>query len=152
MTRMRAHTAFFLAAACATAAPPPELSDARNSYARAEQGPAQKYKPDQLHEAQVSLDQAEKNFKEHGADERTKTLAYVASRKARLADVNGATEQLIDEKKQASNQMAEQAAAGLERYKKEADDTREKLEAAKIAYRQESRGTIITMPGNVTFR
>ena len=73
-------------AACGTTNPPKELVDARAAYTRAEQGPAAKVKPAELHVAKDALDKAENAFKDNGDKPNTLDLAYVATRKAELAE------------------------------------------------------------------
>src|SRR5262245_52470132 len=74
---------------CGHAATQPELVDARAAYQRAQSGPASQYKPDQLHEAQTALARAEQSYLDYPSKQRTRDLAYVAERKAELADVQG---------------------------------------------------------------
>lgn len=71
-------------AACASS-PPRELLDARSAYARASAGPAAQAVPADLHKAKTSLDKAEEAFANDASD--TRDLAYVAERKAQLAEV-----------------------------------------------------------------
>jgi outer membrane protein OmpA-like peptidoglycan-associated protein len=71
-------------AACASS-PSRELLDARSAYAHASAGPAAQAVPADLHIARVSLDKAEAAFKSDKSDQRD--LAYVAQRKAELAEV-----------------------------------------------------------------
>jgi len=71
-------------AACASA-PSRELVDARSAYARASSGPAARVVPAELHKARVSLDTAENAFANDSSDQRD--LAYVAERRAQLAEV-----------------------------------------------------------------
>ena len=71
-------------AACASS-PSRELVDARRAYAHASAGPAAQAVPADLHKARVSLDKAEAAFSSDSPDQRD--LAYVAERKAQLAEV-----------------------------------------------------------------
>jgi outer membrane protein OmpA-like peptidoglycan-associated protein len=178
---------------CATANPPQELVDARTSYSQAEQGPAKTYKPDQLHEARTELDQAEALFKDDPNGDKTKTMAYLANRKAQLAGVEGATAQAIDQKNQTNADANRTQAAGLQRAQGELRNTRQelasqtqaldnqtqalanetdarqraeadakraeattkdaldKLALASVPVKQEARGLVITLPGNILF-
>jgi outer membrane protein OmpA-like peptidoglycan-associated protein len=70
--------------ACASS-PSRELVDARGAYARASAGPAARVVPADLHKARVSLDTAEVAFSNDSSDQRD--LAYVAERKAQLAEI-----------------------------------------------------------------
>jgi outer membrane protein OmpA-like peptidoglycan-associated protein len=166
-------------AGCAATPVPQDLLDARSSYQRASSGPAMKYKLDQVHEAKVALDKAEKSFLDDPADQKTKDLAYVAHRKAELAEANAATAQARSVEGQAENDAKEttkgqlvqargqlanadarlaSADAKLEMEKKsraEADkrakDAMDRLAAAVGTVKQESRGTVITLSGSVLF-
>ncbi len=73
-------------AGCATAAPPPDLVSARTSYSRAQQGTAAKLDPADLYTAQRALEAAEHSFKEDGDTRETRDLAYVADRRAQIAE------------------------------------------------------------------
>lgn len=78
-----------LVGGCA-AAPPPELLDARSAMAHAQQGAASRLVPAQLVTARTSLDAAEASFDEDGDTSRTRALAYVAERRAQLAEAHAA--------------------------------------------------------------
>lgn len=88
-------------AGCASTQAPQELVDARAAYTRAEGGRAAQFKPEQVHEAKRSLDAAERAFVEAPDDQVTKDLAYVAGRKALLADANAANAQAVAMRAQA---------------------------------------------------
>jgi outer membrane protein OmpA-like peptidoglycan-associated protein len=72
--------------ACSSALPPPELVQARASYKHAEEGPATRLKPAELHVAKEALDRAEAEFADSPSDHKTADLAYVAARKAEYVD------------------------------------------------------------------
>jgi len=116
-----------LLASCATARPPQELLDARASYSQAEQGPAKTLKPDRLHEARAELDKAEQAFNQDPNSDQTKTAAYLANRKAQLADVEGKTALANEEGNQANASTNRTQAAGLQRAKGELNSTRQAL-------------------------
>ncbi len=114
-------------AGCATASPPQELVDARASYLHASTGPAKTYKPDQLHEAQTELDQAEALFAKDPEGELTKTQAYLANRKAQLAEVEGKTAESIELRNRTNADANRTQAAGLRTAQGELVDTRQAL-------------------------
>ena len=64
----------------------PELVDARVAYADAATGPAATLVPADLHKAQVALEEAEAAFRDDPRGYHAKDLAYVAQRKAELAE------------------------------------------------------------------
>jgi outer membrane protein OmpA-like peptidoglycan-associated protein len=71
--------------ACA-ATVPMELADAREEYARASTGPTAQAAPAELHVANQALAEAEQSFQRDPDSYRTRDLAYVARRKAQLAE------------------------------------------------------------------
>jgi len=75
-----------LTAACGAAkVPPAELSAARDAYGRTTNGPASQLAPQSVLEARGALDRAEASFKTNGDTPETRTLAYIAARKAEIA-------------------------------------------------------------------
>lgn len=79
----------FVVAGCATTAPPPELMAARIAYSKASRGAAAQATPDELHKARTALDTAEQAFAKEPKAQSTRDLAYIAERKAELADAKG---------------------------------------------------------------
>lgn len=75
-----------LAGGCA-GAPPSNLVDARAAYQRASSGPAAELAPAQLHVARTSLNLAEQTYEVEGNSPNARDRAYVAMRKAELAEV-----------------------------------------------------------------
>jgi outer membrane protein OmpA-like peptidoglycan-associated protein len=151
-------------AACATANPPPELISARAAYADAANGPAQKYKPEELQKAKASLDAAEQSLKDDGAGDKTQTLAYVAEREAQTANAQGATAYTEAQMAQTRADYLKttgvslsvnqaRAASGPKAVDLQAQ-TREamtRLSAAGLAAKEEPRGVVITLSGSVLF-
>jgi outer membrane protein OmpA-like peptidoglycan-associated protein len=81
--------ALILSSACAGNTPQ-NLVDARAAYQRASQGPAARVTPAQLHVAATSLSLAEKTYDDEGDSANARDRAYVAQRKAELAEVQAA--------------------------------------------------------------
>jgi outer membrane protein OmpA-like peptidoglycan-associated protein len=111
-----------LSAACSIAAigcgpppPPKELVEARSSFDRASKGLAPKLAPAALDTAKQALQRAERQFLNEEDTPETRALAYVADRKARLADAAAAAEAALQEKLAAEKQFKEMSAAELER-------------------------------------
>jgi outer membrane protein OmpA-like peptidoglycan-associated protein len=159
-----------LAGACAHT-PPQELVAARDAYGEAEGGVAKEQAPAQLHAAHTALEEAERSFSRDGDSEHTRDLSYVALRKAQLAAVQGritadrsklqeleASSQqrqraaLVDlrDKYESQQQQLEHSQAALEDAKRRADQATADL--ARIAsVKQDARGTVITLSGEVLF-
>lgn len=103
----RASRIFLLGAAfvagCA-GSPPSSLVDARAAYQRAAQGPARQFAPDQLHAAEIFLETAERNYDAEGETPAMRDRAYVAMRKAQLAEAHAGIVQANMEYKHAEDE------------------------------------------------
>jgi outer membrane protein OmpA-like peptidoglycan-associated protein len=71
--------------------PPTELINARQAYQQASAGQAAQLVPAELHKAEAALAIAEKSFQDDPKSFRTRDLAYVADRKAKMAEALAAT-------------------------------------------------------------
>ncbi len=162
---------FLIGAASCAHTPPKQLLDARAAYSEAEKGVASEQAPAQLHAANTALQEAEQSFSANGDSEHTRDLSYVAMRKAQLAAVQGRT--LANENKlkeleastqqqrraaltdlrdqvESQQQKLQQSQAALEEAKRRAEQATADL--ARIAsVKQDSRGTVITLSGEVLF-
>src|ERR1700722_20010499 len=72
--------------ACSPLPIPKDVMDARAAYEGAANGPAAQLDPAQLHVAREDLAAAERSFSVEGDSYRTRALAYIAMRKAQVAD------------------------------------------------------------------
>lgn len=180
MKRVIAVLALTLAAAgCASRQPPPELVDARATYVRAQHGPAAQVNLAGLYEARRALDVAEREQSDHPGSESARDLAYVAQRKALLAETNARTAMATAQAEQAALVVQQMQRRALAETRGELRDTQEKLGenaaalgaeakaradaeqreqqamqslAAIASVKQDSAGaTVITLPGNVLF-
>jgi len=161
------------AAGCATDQPPKELVDAREAYSRSEHGKAREYNPAALHEAKVELDKAEAAFDSDPDSDATRDEAYIALRRAERAEVEAPTMQWQQRQQKARNDANQAQAKGLQKAQTELSATREQLQQEKTAreaaeakskdmlaklaaanaaaVKEEPRGTVITLSGNVLF-
>ncbi len=157
---------FVLTTGCATTQPlPRELVDARDAYNRAVAGPGAELAPAQLHTAKQSLDRAERMFQEEPESVETRDLSYIAQRKAQLAESQAGAELAKQQEAQAhkgigelrdSNSAAteQELAAAKEQLAKAQAESKEsllKLASLKNSIKQEDRGLVITLSGNVLF-
>ncbi|MET0343439.1 MAG: OmpA family protein [Polyangiales bacterium] len=151
--------------------PPKELVDARTAYKQAASGVAQSEDPAALHTAEQALARAEQTFDDEGDSQHARDQAYVALRKAQLADVQariGANERRLAqveqqadaaqnaEIKQLRGQYAnsQQQLAAEQAAHAEAEQRAQKAAAdlAQVAsVKQEPRGMVITLSGEVLF-
>jgi outer membrane protein OmpA-like peptidoglycan-associated protein len=147
---------------CGTVPPPRELVDARAAYQAAAQSAAAEQAPAQLHDARQALNAAEKVFDSRGDSPETRDTAYIALRKAQLADSAARTVLAQKEAESLSKEARDVEKDALSRVQRELQKTREAFEREKHArellelqriasVRQESRGTVITLSGSVLF-
>ena len=159
--------------ACASSQAPKALLDARAAYARAQSGLAHDFSPASLHEAKVALDRAEHRFADDGNTQRTRDAAYIALRKTQLAESSAATEHYQRELQAAKQRQVQAQAKQLDTAQSQLAETREDLHAAEqarqaaeqrareafnrlaaaqaAAVKQDDRGTVLTISGNVLF-
>ena len=163
---------------CAASVPPTELINARQAYQHASAGQAAQLVPAELHKAQVALAIAEKSFQDDPKSFRTRDLAYVADRKAKMAEAlattaaeNAATAkankdyqatqtEIVKNTKDSlamsersgalkTEQLAAEQKARLDAEKRAADA---QADLAKLAaVKEEARGLVITLSGSVLF-
>lgn len=158
-----------LLAGCAASVPPSELVSARQAYQQASAGEAARLVPAELHKAQVALAVAEKSFLDDPKSFQTRDLAYVADRKAKMAEALATTAagnakiaaaekdfqatqtEIVKTNKEnaAKEQLAAEQKGRLDAEKKATDA---QAELAKLtAVKEEARGLVITLSGGVLF-
>jgi outer membrane protein OmpA-like peptidoglycan-associated protein len=168
----------FASAGCATAAPPVDLLAARAAFGHAQRGTAAQLNPADLHTAEQALATAEQSFRSDGDTQGTRDLAYVAERRARIAQARADTllsqqneQKTLDalhaeqagQAKLASAQLGranetlarQGAELASEREGHAAADKRAAQATADLAkfaaIKQESRGLVITLADGVLF-
>jgi outer membrane protein OmpA-like peptidoglycan-associated protein len=109
---------------CGTVLPPKELVSAREAFDRAKAGPAAELAPAELDTAEQALRAANYSFQEDGDSQATKDLAYIAHRRAMLAEAAGGTEAAMREKAQAEKDYREMTTEELAATRKKLDSER----------------------------
>jgi outer membrane protein OmpA-like peptidoglycan-associated protein len=154
-------TAALLAACTASSPPPRELVDARAAYTRAQSGPAQQLDPNALDEAKKALGRAESAYAAEAEQRDVKTLAYVAERKSELADIHAQDALEKTQQKQAeleiqqlsaqvrSNNQLQQEQQRTAEAERRAREALERMQGSNV--REDARGIVITLPGQVLF-
>jgi len=109
---------------------PMELANARTAYQRASVGTAAQLAPAEVHKAKSALDEAEQSFVNDPKSQQTKDLAYVAERKAQLAEARGSF--AAEEQRKASAQGDLQATRNemAQKTKSDLSDSRRELAAS----------------------
>jgi outer membrane protein OmpA-like peptidoglycan-associated protein len=156
---------------CGSTLPPKELVDARAAYQSASKGPAAQQSPAELHIAKQSLDQAERSFNDDGDSPVTKDYAYIAIRKAQLAEASARALIAQKDKEGAERDYHSTTEKDLASTKHSLEKTQDQLAQEKVAreaaekkaaqaladlqkiaaVKQESRGMVITLSGSVLF-
>ena len=131
---------------CVATAIPTELSNARQAYQHASEGPAAQLVPAELHKAKQALDRAEISFEKEPKSFRTKDLAYVAERKAMKADALASiaaqkvnTARANKSYQTTQGEIIERAQADLARARTEKADAATAEAAADLAAAQQAR-------------
>jgi outer membrane protein OmpA-like peptidoglycan-associated protein len=96
---------FMSAAGCASVTAPADLLTARTAFDRASHGPAARLAAADLHAAKDSLSVAEQSFTNTGDSQETRDAAYIATRRAEIAEAHGRTVQTTDQTHQTDAQL-----------------------------------------------
>jgi len=131
--------AFLGVAACGATLPPPELVDARKAYDRASKGLAAQLAPAQLDTAKQALDKAEKSFEDQGDGVPTPDLAYIAERKAELAEATAGKAAAERDAEGADKKFKDAQLEGLDKTKAELNKERQNSEKTKAELEQEKK-------------
>jgi outer membrane protein OmpA-like peptidoglycan-associated protein len=166
-----------LASGCGASAPSKELVDARTAYARLEAGPANRTIPAEVHDARVLLDNAEKTASSDDAymaqrkaqlveahantmlAERERDQANADLQSARIARGEKAERELgavrqdlaqAQQKSAMTQQQLDQERLARQAAEKKAAEAMDNL-AKMAALKEEARGLVITLSGQVLF-
>jgi len=149
-------------AACGATPPPRELVDARAAYSRAQSGPAQQVEPGALGDAKNALSRAEHAYAASADERDIKTLGYVAERKSEAAEIKAQDALNATQQRQAEmevQRLSQQLSATNQQLRQQQEQraeadrrTREALERMRMSnVREDARGLVITLPGQVLF-
>jgi outer membrane protein OmpA-like peptidoglycan-associated protein len=144
--------------------PPPELAQARAAYGSAANGPAAQYAPAQLHEAKRTLDRAEALYRSQPTSAAARGQAYVALRRAEIADADAGMRVAQAQREQASLMAAEAQARRMQATEAELKRARQELAQERCGQEerqgssgserpcpQSSRTDLIVLPGAALF-
>jgi outer membrane protein OmpA-like peptidoglycan-associated protein len=170
----------FAGLGCASSPPPRQLLDARAAYNQARMGKAAQYTPADLHTAKVALNAAEQAFEDDPESPETFALSYVALRTSQLVESKANTKAAEADAERAeaeynklqegelakarselgvknqqlattSEQLATERKARAEADARYREAMQKLAEAAALNVKQETRGTVIVLPGSVLF-
>jgi outer membrane protein OmpA-like peptidoglycan-associated protein len=112
---------------CGATLPPKELVDARSEYHKAENGPANRADPAQVHEAREALDEAERAFNDDPKAQDTIDKSYMALRKVQIAEAKAGVLIAESDRDRATKELqALQLALGI-KTQAELEKTRQQL-------------------------
>jgi outer membrane protein OmpA-like peptidoglycan-associated protein len=166
--------------ACATPQPPPAaLLQARQAYQMASNGPAAKQEPEQLKQAQQTLNEAEEAAKQDPSSQKAYDLSYIALRRIETTMVRGnaleshamrrradqqlaaamarqegaqTSEQLRSTQAQLAQAQRELETQRMSQQQSQAQTQELAQQLADIAkVRREQRGIVVTLSGSVLF-
>lgn len=156
--------------ACASTQPM-ELRAARQEYMKAQEGPASRLAPGELHQARMALDKAEASFNADPYDPETPDLAYLAWRKSQLAIARAETTRVEGIRSAAVQRLDTLHRQTASATRSQLSQTQQQLEAEQLArseaerkvreaeeklsnlaeIRHDERGTVLTLSGTVLF-
>ncbi len=116
---------------CAHAPPPRALVEAREAYQQASTGPAAQERPQDVADAWQALLEAERAYDRDATSPRTRSLAYVALRKAQLAEVRASAEVAQRERALAEQSLGQLRAAERQRAQAELQSAQQQLAEAR---------------------
>ena len=155
MKRIARIAVLAVASGCGSSLPPQELGEARVGYWNAANGAAAHLAPVSLHNAKKSLDKAEQSFDERGESTPTKDLAYVAGRKAQLAEATARALQAEKDRESAERDARNMLVVGgispaVERERRDREET-EKLLTQIASVEQDARGIVVALDAGELF-
>jgi len=136
--RLTACAAFATAIGCASTPPPRELMDARSAYTRASSGEASELSPGALNDARTALSAAERAYKDDDDEVVMRGKAYIALRKAEMAEVLASAEKARQTEAQANMEAHTQRDRAAQAQEQRIQATEEALEQSNTALAGES--------------
>jgi outer membrane protein OmpA-like peptidoglycan-associated protein len=112
--------------------PPQELIEARQTYSTVSSGPAATVAPAEVHKARESLGIAERAFLDDPDAQRTKDLAYVATRKSQIAQAIANREMETRRKAQADRFYESKQGEVIQKVKGDLNQTKQQLREQQI--------------------
>ena len=131
-------TAVGLVCACASTQPSSQLETARSEYQQARSDQMTQLALDDLYDAQKALEKAEEVHDRSPGSYKEQSLAYVAARKAKLAQANAGMLHAQQMASHAEQRLREEQQAMLSQTRSEASATRQQLERHREALRMTS--------------
>ncbi|HEX3697694.1 MAG TPA: OmpA family protein [Polyangia bacterium] len=100
---------------------------ARDAYQRASNGPAMAVKPDEVHKAYTALQAAEHSFADDPDSGATRDLAYIAERRAELAEALAAAQSAENQRTEARNALEKRQAVVVQQTQRQLGESKQQL-------------------------
>ncbi|NRD62874.1 OmpA family protein [Corallococcus exiguus] len=126
-----------LSVGCAHGPPPSELTAARQAYRDVSTSPEGRERPADVAAARAALQEAENEYAESKGSVKTRSLAYVALRKAEIADARGEADLAAQQRAQAEQSLREQQEARAKNLTRQQEEDRARYEAQRQQYEQQ---------------
>ncbi|MBZ4336464.1 MULTISPECIES: OmpA family protein [unclassified Corallococcus] len=126
-----------LSVGCAHGPPPSELTAARQAYREVSTSPEGRERPADVAAARAALQEAENEYAESRGSVRTRSLAYVALRKAEIASARGEADLAAQQRAQAEASLREQQEARAQNLTRQQEEERARYEAQRQQYEQQ---------------
>ncbi|RKH61788.1 OmpA family protein [Corallococcus llansteffanensis] len=122
---------------CAHSPPPSELTAAREAYHELTRSPEGRERPADVAAARDALQEAENEYAESEGSVKTRSLAYVALRKAEIADARGEADLAAQQRAQAEAALRQQQEARTQNLTRQQEEERARYEQQRLQYEQQ---------------
>ncbi|NOK33414.1 DUF4398 domain-containing protein [Corallococcus exercitus] len=126
-----------LTVGCAHGPPPSELTAARQAYREVSTSPEGRERPADVAAARAALQEAENEYAESKASVRTRSLAYVALRKAEIAEARGEADLAAQQRAQAEATLRQQQESRAQTLARQQEEERARYEQQRQLYEQQ---------------
>ncbi|NOK21727.1 OmpA family protein [Corallococcus carmarthensis] len=126
-----------LSVGCAHGPPPSELTAARQAYHEVSTSPVGRERPADVAAARAALQEAENEYVESKGSVKTRSLAYVALRKAEIAEARGEADLAAQQRAQAEASLRQQQEARAQTLTRQQEEERARYEQQRQLYEQQ---------------
>jgi outer membrane protein OmpA-like peptidoglycan-associated protein len=126
-----------LAVGCAHGPPPTELAAARQAYHEVSRSSAGRERPADVAAARTALQEAENEYAESKGSVKTRSLAYVALRKAEIAEARGEADLAAQERAKAEQALRQQQESRNQTLARQQEEDRARYEQQRQQYEQQ---------------
>lgn len=126
-----------LSVGCAHGPPPGELTAARQAYREVATSPEGRERPADVAAARAALQEAENEYAESQGSTKTRSLAYVALRKAEIAQARGEADLAAQQRAQAEALLRQEQEARAQSLTRQQEEERARYEQQRQLYEQQ---------------